>query len=150
MELAFEEAFAGMRNNEGGPFGAIVVLDGKIIGRGHNQVLLAQDPTAHAEIIAIREACQHIQNIHLENAILYSTCEPCPMCLAAIQWAQIPRVEYVMNRADAQKIGFSDLRIYQKMGIPDGVYAAELLLVPHEQGKNLFEEWERKSDKVFY
>lgn len=150
MQSAFDEAFSGMRNNEGGPFGAVVVLDGKIIGRGHNQVLTSKDPTAHAEILAIREACASTQNYHLEKATLYTTCEPCPMCLAAIQWAKISCVEYVMNRNDAESIGFSDRAIYQKMGIMDGVYAPELLLVPHDKASLLWQEWKDKDDKTLY
>lgn len=113
MEEAIEEAKKGVSQEEGGPFGAIIVsTDGKIISRGHNQVLSTNDPTAHAEIVAIRKACQSLNTKDLSNCVIYSTCEPCPMCLSAIIWSNIKTVYYGSNRKDAKIAGFKDEDIY--------------------------------------
>ncbi len=98
LKLAVEEAFKGMRAEEGGPFGAIIIRDGKIIGRGHNTVLKSKDPTAHAEVNAIRDACGLVKNHHLSGAVIYSNFEPCPMCLAAIYWADIRSLYFCKGR----------------------------------------------------
>ena len=106
MQEAFAEAFKGVAANRGGPFGAVIVLDGAIIGRGCNQVTSSNDPTAHAEVVAIREACKALGRFHLTNAVLYATCEPCPMCLGAIYWARPDRLIYGSTRYDAAGAGF--------------------------------------------
>ena len=113
MEEAIEEAKIGTANREGGPFGAVIVdKTGKIISRGHNQVLSTNDPTAHVEIVAIRQACKNLNTKDLSEYILYSTCEPCPMCLSAIIWSNIKTVYYGANRKDAKVAGFKDEDIY--------------------------------------
>jgi len=117
MREAIKMAIKGVSNAEGGPFGAIVVLNDEIIGRGNNQVLLTNDPTAHAEIIAIRDACRHLGHFQLEGCIIYTSCEPCPMCLGAIYWARPDRFFYACTRKDAAEIGFDDDFIYKELHI---------------------------------
>lgn len=114
MKIAKEKAQNGYQGNEGGPFGAVVVnFKGEVIAKGNNQVLCNNDPTAHAEIQAIREACQKLGTYHLEDCTIYTSCEPCPMCLSAIIWANIKNVYYACTREDAANIGFRDDVIYQ-------------------------------------
>lgn len=114
MQIAKENADKGILNNEGGPFGAVIVDENNnIISNGNNQVLNQKDPTAHAEIVAIREACKKLNTYDLSNCILYTSCEPCPMCLSAIIWANIKKVYYGCTKHDADKIGFRDDIIYQ-------------------------------------
>jgi len=115
LKLAVDEAFLGMRAGEGGPFGAIVTRDGKIIGRGHNTVLASRDPTAHAEVNAIRNACRNMESHQLRGAVIYSNFEPCPMCLAAIYWAGIRTLFFCNGRSDAEKIGFMDNHLYHEL-----------------------------------
>ena len=110
---AVEEARIGVENQDGGPFGAVVVLDGKIVGVGHNQVLISHDPTAHAEVMAIRNACKNLHTHDLSNCLIYSTSEPCPMCLSAIIWSNIKEVYFGTNRKEVGKIGFRDDKIYK-------------------------------------
>lgn len=148
MQYAFDEGAYGMNNNHGGPFGAVVVLDGKIIGRGHNKVTSTNDPTAHAEVVAIREACKAVGNFHLGNAVIYTSCEPCPMCLSAIYWANIKAIYYCYDRADAARIGFSDSFIYDEISLPVDRRSVKMTRMPL-QG-NLFMDWERKQDKTEY
>ena len=113
LEEAIKQARDGVKNNEGGPFGAVVVdSNGKIIGRGHNKVLINNDPTCHAEVVAIRDACQKINNYDLSGCKIYSTSEPCPMCLSAIIWSNIKEVYYVTDRHEINDIGFRDNLIY--------------------------------------
>ena len=117
LKMAVDEAFNGMRAGEGGPFGAIITRDGKIIGKGHNTVLKSNDPTAHAEVNAIRDACRQLQSPHLTGAVIYSNFEPCPMCLAAIYWADIRRVFFCNSRSDAERIGFMDKHLYHELSM---------------------------------
>lgn len=150
FNLAFEEAFRSVRNNLGGPFGAVVVKDGKVIGKGGNKVSSANDPTAHAEIVAIREACQTIGNFDLSGAVLYTTCEPCPMCLSAIYWANIATVYYSATRLDADAIGFRDNHIYDELALEPGDRKIPFIEVKIEQAALLFREWAEKQDKTPY
>lgn len=114
MDIALEEAKNGVLNNEGGPFGAVIVdKNDNIISKGHNMVLKNNDPTAHAEIVAIRNACSKLNTIDLKEYILYTTCEPCPMCLSAIIWSNIKEVYYACTKKDADNIGFRDDLIYE-------------------------------------
>lgn len=147
---AFEEAFEGMRNNKGGPFGAIVVRQESIIGKGCNMVTSTNDPTAHAEIIAIRNACMNINHFHLDDAVIYSTCEPCPMCLSAIYWAKIKKVYYCSSRNDAENIGFNDNYIYKELGIQLMSVSLKLEQLQLPLADKLFNEWANKNDKVAY
>jgi guanine deaminase len=107
-----------MRCGEGGPFGAVVVRKGRIVGRGWNQVTSANDPTAHAEVVAIREACRRLKTFQLADCNLYTSCEPCPMCLSAIYWARLRRVFYASTRKDAARINFDDEFIYRQVALP--------------------------------
>ena len=113
MSEAVKAALKGMNNNEGGPFGCIVVKDGKIIGKGNNKVTSTNDPTAHAEVTAIRDACKNVGSFQLDGCIIYTSCEPCPMCLGAIYWARPDKVFYGSNQQDAANIGFDDEVIYK-------------------------------------
>ena len=113
FKTAIEEARNGIKNKEGGPFGAVIVKDGQIVGVGHNKVLINNDPTAHAEVTAIRDACQKLNTNDLTGCVLYTTTEPCPMCLSATVWANIKDIYYGTDRKDAAKIGFRDDAIYQ-------------------------------------
>ncbi len=118
MREAIRLSFSLMRKGRGGPFGAVVVRGGDIIGRGCNRVTSSKDPTAHAEILAIRQACRKLGTFKLNGCDLYTSCEPCPMCLAAIYWARIRAVYYGNNRADAARIAFDDAAIYEQIALP--------------------------------
>ena len=118
MNRAVSEARRGVDEGHGGPFGAVVVHHGKLLGAGHNEVLLRNDPTAHAEILAIRRACAALGTPHLDGCELYATCEPCPMCLAAIHWARIGKVVYAETRESARRIGFDDAKFHEAMESP--------------------------------
>ena len=150
MKIAFEEAFKAMRENLGGPFGAVVVKNGEIIGKGSNRVFCDNDPTAHAEITAIRQACIAINNYNLSGCIIYSTCEPCPMCLSAIYWANISTVYFVMTRKDANAMGFKDEYIYQEFNLPPGERKTLFIQTDHPGSATLLEEWRHKPDKLPY
>ncbi len=150
LDEAFNEAFAGLKDNLGGPFGAVVVLNGKIIGKGCNLVLGENDPTAHAEIVAIRKACQNIKNFDLSGAILYSTCEPCPMCLSAIYWANIQALYFCSTRHQAEEIGFKDNHIYNELNMEIATRSIPTKQLDHPMANVLFGEWVTKSDKIPY
>lgn len=113
IQEALQEAYEGIRQGHGGPFGSVIVKDGKIVGRGHNRVLLKQDPTCHGEMEAIRDACKNLQTHDLSGCTLYTTAEPCPMCLGGILWANIKTVYYGCNRSDTEQIGFRDNAFYE-------------------------------------
>lgn len=115
MKIAVEEAYHGIENNEGGPFGAVIVKDGEIIGRGHNRVLADHDPTMHGEVAAIRNACRNIGSHNLKGCTLYTTAYPCPMCMAASMWANIEKIVYGCTASDTAGIGFRDEIFYEKL-----------------------------------
>lgn len=119
MQEAASEAENGVKSGHGGPFGAVIVKDGKIIGRGHNSVILKNDPTSHAEVEAIRDACRRTGSFDLSGTVLYTTCYPCPMCLGAIMWARIDRIYYCLNSEDVAKIGFDDGAFYDNFSNPE-------------------------------
>ena len=146
IRLSRERMLAG----DGGPFGAVVVRDGKIIGRGWNQVTSTNDPTAHAEVTAIREACHALGDFKLSGCELYTSCEPCPMCLSAIYWARIPRIFYGNTRTDAAAIGFDDDFIYQQMPLPPEKRAIKMEPLLHSEALTTFKSWAAKTDKVRY
>lgn len=150
LEIACTEGLKGMRDNKGGPFGAIIVLNGEIIARGCNMVTSTNDPTAHAEIVAIRKACNTIHHYHLEDAVLYSSCEPCPMCLSAIYWANIKKAFFATDRHDAARIGFNDNFIYEDIFLPLHDRSMEITQLPIPLANELFEEWSIKQDKMPY
>lgn len=150
MREALKEAQAGMRAGRGGPFGCVVVRRGEVIARGNNRVTSTNDPTAHAEITAIREACGTLKTFQLTDCDLFTSCEPCPMCLAAIYWARIPRVFYGNTRADAAAIGFDDDFIYQQIALAPTNRAIDMQLLLRDEAQDAFREWESKVDKVRY
>lgn len=150
MQAAIDLSIKGMQNNEGGPFGAVVVKDGQIVGRGNNRVTSTNDPTAHAEVTAIRDACQRLGTFQLEGCVIYTSCEPCPMCLGAIYWARPDKVYYGCTKKDAAEIGFDDQFIYDEIEQP--LHSRQ---IPFEQlGKEIaikaFQMWDVKPDKVEY
>ncbi len=150
MNEAVKTALKGMQNNEGGPFGCIVVKNGEIVGRGNNKVTSTNDPTAHAEVTAIRDACKNLGSFQLEGCIIYTSCEPCPMCLGAIYWARPEKVFYGSNQQDAANIGFDDEFIYKEIPLP-----YEKRSIPFEQiGREIalepFNKWFEKQDKIAY
>ncbi|MDQ6755559.1 MAG: nucleoside deaminase [Bacteroidota bacterium] len=140
----------GVRSNEGGPFGCVIVKDDKIVGRGNNKVTSSSDPTAHAEIVAIRDACKNLNAFQLEGCEVYTSCEPCPMCLGAIYWAR-PKVVYFANsRQDAANIGFDDSMIYEELGIDFDKRKIPIINLGREDALKVFEEWLKKEDKIKY
>lgn len=150
MQEAIRLSFETMRNNTGGPFGAVIVKDGKIIARGCNKVVSSNDPTAHAEIVAIREACKLLNNFQLEGCEIYTSCEPCPMCMAAIYWARPNKVCYANSKTDAAEIGFDDDFIYQEIALPYSERKIPILRIMEKEALEAFKEWSEKSDKVHY
>lgn len=140
----------GMMNNHGGPFGCIVVRGEEIVGRGNNQVTSSNDPTAHAEVVAIRDACRRLQTFQLSDCEIYTSCEPCPMCLGAIYWARPMKVYYANTRVDAARIGFDDSLIYDELVIPLEQRKIAIECIGREAAMKVFEEWEQKPDKLRY
>jgi guanine deaminase len=150
MRRAIGLAQQGIDANDGGPFGAVVVRDGKIIGEGCNRVTSTNDPTAHAEIVAIREACQNLNDFQLDGCVIYTSCEPCPMCLGAIYWARPARMYFACNREDAAAVGFDDDFIYAEIERPIDERRIESVNFLREEGLKVFENWASKSDKTEY
>ncbi|HEY2081690.1 MAG TPA: nucleoside deaminase [Verrucomicrobiae bacterium] len=150
MREAIRLSIQMMRRGKGGPFGAIVVRGNKIVGRGCNQVTSGNDPTAHAEIVAIRDACQRLKTFKLDDCDIYTSCEPCPMCLSAIYWARLGNVYYGNTRKDAARIAFDDDEIYREVALP--IHKRKLMMKPLLRNEALvaFKEWEKKADKVLY
>lgn len=150
MSQAITLSAEHMRAGEGGPFGAVIVKDGRVLSQGHNRVTTSNDPTAHAEVVAIREACSALGDFSLEGCVIYTSCEPCPMCLSAIYWARLDAVYYANTRKDAASIGFDDDHIYDE--IPKDVTERAIPMVHLElqQARDVFEEWRVKPDKVMY
>tara|TARA_B100000809_G_C14807097_1_gene412416 strand:+ start:127 stop:591 length:465 start_codon:yes stop_codon:yes gene_type:complete len=134
----------------GGPFGSIIVKDDKIISEGFNKVTLTNDPTAHGEIVAIRDACKKLNNFNLKGSELYSTCEPCPMCLSAIYWARIDKISYANTREDARKIDFDDSLIYSEFKKNINERKIPMIQMMRNEALKAFELWDKKTDKVKY
>ena len=149
MGLAVAQAYLGMRKNSGGPFGAVIVRNGRVVAKGHNQVIGTNDPTAHAEIVAIRQAAARLKRFDLSDCEIYLTCEPCPMCLAAIFWANIRTVYFGCTREDAEKIGFRDKLFYDLLG-KKASRTLKRVHLGRRECLGPFREWERKKDKVKY
>jgi guanine deaminase len=150
MRQAIQLSVDGVRAGRGGPFGCVVVRDGKVVGRGNNQVTSSYDPTAHAEVVAIRDACRTLGTFQLADCAIYASCEPCPMCLSAIYWARITEAYYGNSRQDAAAIGFDDDFIYQQ--IPLAVADRQLSMKPllADEAKAAFAEWKDRADRVAY
>ena len=145
IELSIESV-----NSGGGPFGCVIVKNDKIISEGSNKVTSSNDPTAHGEIVAIREACKKINNFSLNGSELYSTCEPCPMCLSAIYWARIDKIYYANTRKDAQKIDFDDSLIYSEFQKNINERKIPMIQMMRNEALKAFELWDKKIDKVKY
>jgi tRNA(Arg) A34 adenosine deaminase TadA len=150
LKRAIQLAEEGMDKGQGGPFGAVVVKDGEIIAEANNKVTASNDPTAHAEVVAIRRACEKLQDFQLENCILYTSCEPCPMCLGAIYWARPKKVYYALTREDAAKIGFDDQFIYDEIALKMDDRKVPFENLMREEGLPVFQKWEAKGDRVDY
>jgi len=151
MQTAIDLAVKGVSQGAGGPFGAVVVApDGKIMGKGYNTVISANDPTAHAEVNAIRDACQQLGNFRLSGCRIVTSCEPCPMCLSAIYWSRISSIFYACTRKDAASIGFDDAMIYEEMNMHMNQRSIPSEQVMRDKGLKAFELWLDKSDKVKY
>lgn len=150
MTEAVQLSLQNMYTGEGGPFGAVIVKDGKIIARANNQVLKANDPTAHAEMVAIREACKVLGTFQLDGCELYTSCEPCPMCLGAIYWARPSKVYYANTRQDAAAIDFDDAFIYEEINKPLEQRKIPIEQLKHPQAILAFQRWIEKNDKTLY
>lgn len=150
MRAAIDLSVRKMRRGAGGPFGAVVIRRGEVIARGWNRVTSSNDPTAHAEIVAIRSACRRLETFHLGECDLYTSCEPCPMCLSAIYWAHVRRVYYGATRRDAAAIDFDDDFIYREIARPIGRRRVRMKQLMRAEALEAFDEWKRKEDKVPY
>ena len=150
MRRAIALAQAGIDRNAGGPFGAIVVRDGEIIGEGSNQVTSTNDPTAHAEVVAIRNACQNLNSFQLDDCVIYTSCEPCPMCLGAIYWARPKQMFFACTREDAAEIGFDDHFIYDEIELPIEDRHIKSINFLRDEGLTVFGNWANKTDKTEY
>lgn len=151
MTRAIELAQAGAESNLGGPFGCVIVKDGAIVGEGSNQVTSTLDPTAHAEVVAIRAACKNLNAFQLDGCVVYTSCEPCPMCLGAIYWARPDRIFIACNRQDAAQAGFDDEFIYEEISSPDfASRKVPMSMLMRDEGLAVFKSWIEKPDKIEY
>ena len=150
MREAIQQSLEGMERNEGGPFGAVVVKNGEIVGRGNNRVTSSNDPTAHAEVVAIRDACKNLGRFELTECEIYTSCEPCPMCLAAIYWARIERIYFGCTRNDAADIQFDDAVIYNEIPKPLEQRKIPTLPLLRDEALVVFRAWQEKGDKTEY
>lgn len=147
---AIELSRKGILNNDGGPFGCVIVKGDEIVGRGNNRVTSTNDPTAHAEIVAIRDACNNLKTFQLEECEVYTSCEPCPMCMGAIYWARPKKVYYANTRVDAAQIGFDDSLIYDELILPLEQRKIAIECIGRDEAIQVFEEWSSKDDKIAY
>ncbi len=150
MQEAIDLSVKNVTDNNGGPFGAVVVKDGKIIARGYNQVTSSNDPTAHAEVVAIREACKVLGTFQLTNCEIYTSCEPCPMCLGAIYWARPSRVYYANTKEDAAAIQFDDDFIYKEIAKPIQYRELQFTQVMRKEAQVAFDLWKNNTNKIEY
>jgi tRNA(Arg) A34 adenosine deaminase TadA len=150
MKMAIEAAKIGVKSETGGPFGAVIVKDGEVVSIGCNSVTSTNDPTAHAEVVAIRKACEKLGNFQLDECILYTSCEPCPMCLGAIYWARPKAVYYACVAQDAADIGFDDSFIYEEIKLPFNNRAIPFKQVGRPEGLVVFKEWTAKTNRIDY
>ncbi|MBK6723946.1 MAG: nucleoside deaminase [Acidobacteria bacterium] len=150
MSRAIDLARIGVAENAGGPFGCVVVKDGEIVGEGNNRVTSTNDPTAHAEVIAIRNACEALGSFQLDGCTIYTSCEPCPMCLGAIYWARPEKVFYACTRMDAAAIDFDDDFIYQELEKANEKREMVMTNLMRDEAIEVFQDWAAKADKVEY
>jgi len=149
MLTAIELSINSVKNN-GGPFGAVIVKDGEIVSKASNRVVLGKDPTAHAEINAIRDACSTLKTFDLSRCTMYTSCEPCPMCLGAIYWARISKIFYANDKTDAKNIGFDDSFIYEEIEKPMAKRSIPSIQIMQSEALKAFEAWSKKIDKTKY
>lgn len=150
MQAAIDLSRRGVQHNDGGPFGCVIVKGDTIVGRGNNRVTSQNDPTAHAEIVAIRNACKNLETFQLDDCEIFTSCEPCPMCLGAIYWARPKAIYYANSREDAARIGFDDSMIYDEMNIPIPERKIPIVKMEGSEAMKVFEEWMNKADKTAY
>lgn len=150
MRRAIELSRLHMEAGAGGPFGAVVVKDGRILAEGWNRVTSGHDPTAHAEVVAIREACARLGTFELKGCEIFTSCEPCPMCLAAIYWARLDRIWYANGQADAAAIQFDDAWLYHEVALPLADRSLPLVQLLRDEALTVFQAWDAKPDKVRY
>jgi guanine deaminase len=150
MARAIQLSVENVRQGSGGPFGAVIVREGNIVAEGVNGVTATNDPTAHAEIVAIRAACAKLSSFSLRNCEIYTSCEPCPMCLGAIYWAHISRIYFANVAADASKIGFDDSFIYREFGQPLTARKIPMIQMMRDEALAAFRAWHEKPDKILY
>lgn len=150
MRSAIELSLENVRSGKGGPFGAVVVKDAKIIGEGANQVLSTNDPSAHAEVIAIRQACHKLNSFQLKGCAIYTSCEPCPMCMGLIYWARPDTVYYANTAEDAAHIGFDDALIYRELSRKPNQRSIRMKQMMREEALAAFEAWGKKPNKILY
>lgn len=150
LRQTFQLAREGMTTNQGGPFGSLVVRDGEIVGRGFNQVTSTNDPTAHAEVVAVRDACRNLGTFQLEGCTLYASCEPCPMCLGAIYWARPSRIVYGAFHSDAAGAGFDDQFIYEELDKPREDRKIPMQQRLRDEANAVFKEWEALEKRIPY
>lgn len=150
MTEAVELALNGVFEGKGGPFGCVIVKDDKVVGKGSNSVLATNDPTAHAEMVAIKDACKNLNSFLLKGCEVYTSCEPCPMCLGAIYWAQLDKVYYAFSQSDATKAGFNDQFIYEELKIAPDKRKIPFIQLKPEFIKDPFQEWLKKEDRKWY
>ena len=150
IRLAVEAARKGVVQNEGGPFGTVIVKNDMIVGTGNNKVVSTNDPTAHAEVVAIREACRNLKSYQLTGCTVYTSCEPCPMCLGAIYWARPDRIVYACSKEDAASIQFDDDFIYREITLPVAERKIPTSQCGRDLGMEVFRFWEKKDDKIQY
>lgn len=150
MQRAISLSIDSVEKHHGGPFGAVIVKDGEIIAEGFNQVTANNDPTAHAEVVAIRNACQKLGVFHLQGCEIYTSCEPCPMCLSAIYWANLDQIYYANTKVDAANINFADDFIYQELDRPVANRKLSMTQLMRDEAMVAFHKWSQKSDKISY
>lgn len=150
MMRAIELAREGVDRNEGGPFGCVIVRDGRIVGEGNNRVTSTNDPTAHAEVVAIRNACANLGAFQLDGCTVYTSCEPCPMCLGAIYWSRPAGIFYAGTRVDAAAAGFDDKHFYSEMEKPNDDRQLKMVNLLRSEAQQAFNEWIEKMDKTEY
>ncbi len=150
MQEAIELAIENVQTGRGGPFGALVVKDGEVVARGANLVTASNDPTAHAEVVAIRKACRSLGSFQLDDCDLYTSCEPCPMCLGAIYWARLRRVFYGGTHEDAAAAGFDDHFIYEELALPPGERYIEMIPLLRDEAQRAFDAWNEQEGRIEY
>lgn len=150
MLRAIELARHGMEANAGGPFGCVVVKDGRIVGEGNNRVTSTNDPTAHAEVVAIRDACRNLATFQLEGCVIYTSCEPCPMCLGAIYWSRPAAIFFAGTREDAADAGFDDEHFYEELDKPNELRELKMVNLLRNEAQKVFRNWKEKADKTEY